>query len=333
VSGLQLKSESFRRERERSWRSLEALVDAAERRGVRSLRGADLLRLPMLYRATLSSLSVARAISLDRNVLEYLEGLSQRAYFVVYGVRRPLLESARDFFVRRFPAAVRAMAVPLAVATAVLLLGFLAGYVLTVREPDRYYAFVDEGMAQGRDPTASRQDLRRQLYERHEDPEDLGAFSTFLFTHNSRVGILCFALGFVVGLPTIYLLFQTGIMLGAFGALHALRGLTVDWYGWVLPHGVTEILAVLLCGAAGLAVGARVAFPGRRTRLQGLAQAGRTSGVVVLGAVGMFLVAGLLEGVFRQLVTAVEVRYAVVALSLGGWTWYFGRAGRARRPA
>jgi hypothetical protein len=47
----------------------------------------------------------------------------------------------------------------------------------------------------------------------------------------------------------------------------------------------------------------------------------------------MFLVAGILEGVFRQLVTHVEVRYTVVALSLAGWTWYFGRTGRPRRPA
>jgi len=87
MSNDHLKSYAFRRERERTWRELEVLVAKTESGGVRSLTPNEVMRLPGLYRASLSSLSVARSISLDRNVLEYLEALAARAYFCVYGAR------------------------------------------------------------------------------------------------------------------------------------------------------------------------------------------------------------------------------------------------------
>ena len=66
---LVLKSSEFRKGREEGWRELENLVQRVERRGVRSLTLDELQQLPMLYRAALSSLSVARTIALDRNLL------------------------------------------------------------------------------------------------------------------------------------------------------------------------------------------------------------------------------------------------------------------------
>ena len=84
---LVLKSSEFRKGREAGWRELEGLVTRVERRGVRSLSLDELQRLPILYRAALSSLSVARTIALDRNLLLYLESLALRAFLAVYGPR------------------------------------------------------------------------------------------------------------------------------------------------------------------------------------------------------------------------------------------------------
>ena len=61
-----LKSYEFRREREASWRRLERLVSFVERGSLDALSDRERIELPMLYRSTLSSLSVARSISLDR---------------------------------------------------------------------------------------------------------------------------------------------------------------------------------------------------------------------------------------------------------------------------
>lgn len=328
---VELKSAAFRAEREASWRELEGLVGRVERGGVRGLTPAELARLPVLYRATLSSLSVARAISLDRNVLEWLESLCGRAYLAVYGTRRHLREALSDFFARRFPRAVRAHAWHLALSWTLLVLGVLAGYALTANDPERFYAFVDAQYAQGRGPTSSTESLRAVLYAEKDAADLLQTFAAFLFSHNARIGLVAFALGFAAGAPTALLLFSNGLVLGAFGALYASRGLGLEFWAWVLPHGVTELTAVALCGAAGLALGQALLFPGQEERLAALARRGREAGVVALGAVFLFFLAALVEGLFRQLVHDVTIRLAVAgasALLVAAWLL---RAGRERR--
>ena len=127
-----LKSSQFRKEREASWRELDALVARMEQRSGVALEPSELMRLPTLYRAALSSLSVARGISLDRSLLAYLENLANRAYFQIYGPRASLGEVLGDFFARSWPAAVRAIGRPLLLSIAVTVLAALAGYWLTI---------------------------------------------------------------------------------------------------------------------------------------------------------------------------------------------------------
>lgn len=323
------RSVEFRRERERSWKELERLVAVVERGGLAALNERDLLRLPTLHRAAVSSLSVARAISLDRNLLEFLEALTARSYFCVYGVRRRPLAVVWEFAARGFPRAVRGAAPQMWLSATFLLLGTVVGFVLTRVDLANYWSFVDFGMAQGRDPAASDETLRDVLYASELDSSELLArFASFLFTHNAQVGILCFALGFAAGVPVFYLLFVNGLSLGAMSALHHARGLGLDWWGWVLPHGVTELGAIVLCGGAGLMQARALLFPGRRTRMASLAAEGRRAGLVVIGACGMLFFAALIEGFFRQLVRDVPVRYAVTVTSALLWALYFARAGR-----
>jgi uncharacterized membrane protein SpoIIM required for sporulation len=332
VTEVVLKSWEFRRERQRSWAQLSALLDRVETKGLRSLTAEELMRLPGLHRAALSSLSVARTISLDRNVVEYLEALAQRAHFAVYGTKRHLREAAAEFFGRRLPATVRRLARHVAVAAAAMALGFVAGFALTADDAERYYSLVPEGLAGDRTPASTTEELRENLYRRESDAGSLGAFSAFLFTHNAKVGMLAFAVGFAAGVPTLLLLVVNGLTLGAFAALHHGRGLSVELWAWLLPHGGIELGAVVLCGAGGLVLAESLVFPGRHTRLAALAARGREAAVVFVGAVGLFLVAAGIEGVFRQTVQDVGVRYAVAALTTGGALAYFLFAGRERRP-
>ena len=156
---LVLKSSEFRKGREESWRELEGLVGRVERRGVRGLSLDELLRLPILYRAALSSLSVARTIALDRNLLLYLESLALRSFLAVYGPRASPLEGLRAFFGRELPAAVRSARWHILVATLCLLVGTVAGFMLTVQDEAWFSSFVPSGLSGGRGPTSTRADL------------------------------------------------------------------------------------------------------------------------------------------------------------------------------
>jgi len=328
MADFTLKSAQFRREREQAWRELEGLLARVEKEGLGSLTAGELNRLPVLYRSAASSLSVATAISLDRNLLDYLTALVGRAYICVYGAKRRVGGAVAEFFRCHFPRVVRRYFAFVAASFALVALGVLTGYRMTLADPERYYNFVGEGMAQERTPTSSTKELREILYHGGDGP--LSVFASFLFTHNSKVGMLCFALGFAAGVPVVFLLFSTGLMLGAMAALYESRSLGAEFWAWVLPHGVTEIGALCLCGAAGMVLGTSIVFPGRHTRLRNLALRGREVALLAVGAVAMFLVAGLIEGFFRQLVQNVAVRWSLAAVTLVFWIWYFLAVGRDR---
>jgi uncharacterized membrane protein SpoIIM required for sporulation len=306
------RSVAFRRERERSWRILEALVARVEAGGIGSLNAEEIARLPALYRSTLAAASVARSISLDRNSVEYLEALAARAYFCVYAAKRRPWPVVREFLVRGFPDAVRRFAPHVLLAALLFLGGVAAGAALTADDPDRYFSIVPSSLAAGRDPGASEAALREALHSGGErSGGELGTFAAYLFSHNTRVGLLCFGLGFAAGLPVFWLLFTNGMILGAMGALYASRGMGMEFWAWVLPHGTLELTALVLCGAGGLALGQALVFPGRSTRLANLARAGREAGALVAGATVLLLSAGLLEGIFRQRVQDQGIRWFV----------------------
>ena len=125
-----LKSVQFRQEREPLWRELERLMAVVERRGPDGLSFDESLAFATLYRRTLSSLSVARDISLDSGVQSYLEALSARAYSLMYTrPNRPGLAMI-DFFVRGLPVAVCSMWPSLLVALATFALGAVFVFLL-----------------------------------------------------------------------------------------------------------------------------------------------------------------------------------------------------------
>jgi uncharacterized membrane protein SpoIIM required for sporulation len=323
-----LPSARFRAEREADWRRLEELLTRAEKRSAAALSDEELLALPTLYRATVSALAVARETSLDRALIDYLEGLSTRAYFFLYGVRGRLGPRLRQFFRHDWPAAVLALWKETLGSLMLLVSGTLAGYLL-VRADSGWFMSLVGGMAQGRTPESTTQQLRDVLYKGGTD--GLEALAGFLFTHNAQISLLCFALGFLLAVPSTILILMNGLTLGAFLALYASRGLGGALVGWLCVHGTTEMFAIVLAGAAGIRIGWAVAFPGRLSRLDGMAAAGRQSGTVMAGVVVMLFVAALLEGFVRQLVTTDWLRYLIGGSMLALWIAYFyGPAGRRR---
>jgi uncharacterized membrane protein SpoIIM required for sporulation len=335
IGELHLKSSRFRMEREDDWLRLERLLARAEKTSLRSLSEQEIVSLTVLYRATLSSLSVARATSLDHALVDYLESLSTRAYFFVYGARTTLLSRIGRFFARDWPLAVQGLWRESLVALFVTLLGGVVAYLLVRQDPDWYYAFVPHSLAGGRDPSASTEFLRKSLYDGGDMTEFLSIFATQLFTHNTQAALLAFALGFAFGAPTIMLLTYNGCIGGAMIALYASHGLGFGFSGWLLVHGVTEISAVTLAGAAGLRIGWALAFPGVHTRAEAAGAAGRHAALVMCGAVLMLFVAGLLESFARTLITEDWARYAIALTSALAWGCYFylPRSARRARPS
>src|SRR5262245_37789481 len=325
-----LKSSEFRKGRAEGWLELERLVTRVERQGIRKLSLDELQRLPILYRAALSSLSVARTIVLDRNLLLYLETLSVRAFLAGCGPRAKPLTGLRTFFGQELPAAVRSARWHILVAAVTMLVGVIVGFMLTVQDETWFNSFVPAGLAGGRGPSSTRADLlNREIFAPWPGlVESFGLFAGVLFNHNTLVGILTFGLGMGVGIPTMMLTLYQGLPLGAFIAIHYNRDLTVDFLGWLAIHGVTEIGGLLLFAAGGLVIAEKMLFPGRYSRLENLAMHGRLAAQMAVGAVLMLFVAAFLEGGCRQLIQSTPLRF-IIGFGVGAlWLAYFGLAGR-----
>lgn len=321
--GPMVNATRFRAAHEEDWSRLEELVTIMEKRSIRRLSDDDLLALPGLYRTTLSSLSVARDTSLDRALITYLEQLCTRAYFQIYGVQTPASRQFKRFFVHAWPEAVRALWRETLICVILTIGAAVVAYLLIRGDPSWFYSIIPEGLAGGRDPSASAEFLRSTLYDKPDDKDPLLTFATFLFTHNSQIAIFSFALGFAFAVPTILLILYNGLMVGAFFAVFAAKGLGANLAPWLAIHGTTEIFAICISGAAGMRIGMAVAFPGRLARMEAAVRAGRLAATAMIGVIVMLGVAGILEGVGRQTITNDGLRSLIGAAMLAMWIVYF----------
>lgn len=324
MSGDLLKSYRFREEREADWRKLDLILQRAENSGVKALTDDEMTALPRLYRQAVSSLSVARSISLDQNVIAYLESLCTRAYFFVYGARTSLGERLMDFLRRDWPAAVRGAVWPSLLAALFLFGGAGLSFFLCMQDMDWFWTFTND-MIGDRNPDASVEYLRSTLYSDVDEfgQGQLSAFSGQLFNNNAQIALFAFALGFAFGMPTALLLMYNGIILGAIYAVFWKAGLGYEFTGWLMIHGVTELFAIVLAGAAGFVIGGAVAFPGRKTRLASARDAGQSAATMAMGCVIMLIIAAILESYGRQLINSDAIRYSVAGLTGLIWFGYF----------
>lgn len=326
-----IRSARFRAEREADWRMLEAIVTKAERRGLKALNFDEAQAMASLYRQAMASLSMAREISLDRALLAYLEALCARAYLAVYAPQERLGGMLRRLLTTGIPGAARRLFPLILVSYAILLLGGIAGWMLFQDDPSWYNTLMPPALAGERGIDSTREELLAVIYSgQGSESGHLAAFASVLFSHNTRIAILIFSLGVLACVPSAVLTFFNGLILGAFVALHADRGLLYDISAWLAIHGVTEISAVVIACAGGLHLGRAVLFPGDVRRRDALRRNSHDAVKLAILAAMMLVVAALLEGFGRQLIqdpgTRIRIGFGIGA----AWVAWLALSGRRR---
>ena len=299
------------------WDRLGNLTSRANR-GVGRLDAAELDELVRLYQRTSSHLSYVRTYYRDPALIAQLTGLVATANAVVYGTRPRSLRAVGKFFADTFPAAVWINRRFVAASAALLLLPAIAVGVWLANSDKAV-----ETVA----PPALRQAYLNQDFESYYSSRPATEFATQVTTNNIQVGFLAFAGGVFLCLPTAFLLIQNGANLGVPAGLFATSGQSGKFYGLILPHGLLELTAVIIAGAAGLRLGWSLIDPGDRPRRVALSEEGRRAVVLVLGLVATFTVAGSIEGfvtgsplptVFRVgLGVAVETAFVLYIITQG----------------
>ena len=114
-----------------------------------------------------------------------------------------------------------------------------------------------------------------------------------------------------------------GMLLGVFVAIHYQAGIRSEMWAWILPHGVTEIGAIMLCGGVGLMLGQAVVRPGIRSRRQELINTGKEAAGVCLGVGLMLVAAAIIESYVRQSYWSTSGRLLFAAVTAVLWAAYF----------
>ena len=152
--------------------------------------------------------------------------------------------------------------------------------------------------------------------------------SAFIITNNIKVTVVAFAGGMTLGVLTIFIILNNGLMLGGLGALFASKGFGDDFLATIAPHGVFELTAIMISGGAGLSLALGVLAPGRSSRADALRMRGRRAAVLMLGVCAMLVVAGTIEGFFTPLRTSMATRALVgeaTAMLLFAYLAFAGR--------
>ncbi|MEN8184251.1 MAG: stage II sporulation protein M [Myxococcota bacterium] len=291
----------------------EALLGRCERLRPGGLAFEELRELAQLYRTHLGRLARLREHDDDPDAIRHLNSLCVRAHAHL-GTARPARGSSPPLLAGLPNALARTWRAQL-LAWGLLALGLYLGAALVSTDPRSSYALVPSGLGYTpavldrllADPAA-----RAEFLAREETPVASNVlFGSFLFAHNTRVGLLAFATGMLAGIPTVLLALYNGLTVGALGAVFFRDPLPLPFLAWILPHAVPELTAVNLCVAGGLVLGGAIAAPGRRPRAVALREAARPALLLFVSALPLFLLAAVVESFVRESALSIGARLAI----------------------
>jgi uncharacterized membrane protein SpoIIM required for sporulation len=289
------------------------------RRALRHVSGTELAHLIDQYQALTADLARARSLGAARETIDQLNRIAVAGHNLLYGQIRLRERAAASYGAGSFARLVRKHAWAVALSAIVFFGAALASFAAVQFYPSVGYdlladEFLDFDPA-NRDNMHSIPSLARPVV------------SSLIISNNIQVTLLAFGLGLTAGIGTTLLLLFNGIHLGSVAGWMMLHGKDRALWGWIMPHGGTELLAICLAGAAGYILAAAIVAPGQVRRSTALKNVGGDALGIELGCMVMLVIAGLIEGFVSPSGIDYASRIAVLAASLGLWALYFFGAG------
>ena len=304
---------SFVDKKRADWDRLAELIGkAGGMQGVRKLTRDEVKELGPLYRRTSSDLAYARSHATNSDMVLHLNGLVGRAHALMFEAQKSKSagHSIVNFYVMEFPTLLQKHYRYFLAALAFTIFGGVFGYWLVIRDENKINVFI---------PPQLRESVKgwKEGTVAHEgSPEFAGS----LMTHNQTIGLIAFAGGVAAGLPPATAMFYNGAMVGALAALMTHVHKHGSFWPGILPHGIAELTAIFICGAAGFLIGMSLLFPGRYRRSDAFLRGGLDAIKLVLGSIPLFIFAGIVEGMFSHLKIAPAIRYSFAGVN--GVLWY-----------
>lgn len=292
---------AFAEGRREDWNRLRELLEGLERRRLGG-RG-EVQELLRRYRRAASDLAEADTNFPGSAAAEELHMLVGRAYGAIYRQPEERL-GVSGFVLRKLPCTFRKNVGYFLFALATFVCACVTGIAV---------CSADERWTEFFLPPAAIEALERGelwtevVFSVIPSP----AISALVFYNNAFVCFTAFALGLSLGVGTLYVLFVNGLMLGTAIWLCWKHAMLDQLAQFVVGHGVLEISAIMMAGAAGLMLGDALARPGRYRRLDALRVRARDAAALAVGAIPFLALAGFVEGFLSPAHFPAPAKYAV----------------------
>jgi uncharacterized membrane protein SpoIIM required for sporulation len=305
-------------EKHRQWTEFYQRAQDLLKRGpgaLRALTRAELASLIDEYQALIADLARARSLGASRSTVDHLNRIAVTGHNLLYGrIRRHQLSAEADWF-GSFARAARRHAWAVALSAVMFFGPAVASYVAVQLHPALGYDLVAEGFL----------DFNPAHEENLHSIPSLARpiVSSAIITNNVQVALMAFGLGLTAGVGTTLVLIFNGIHLGSVAGWMTLQGSQKALWGWIMPHGATELLAICLAGAAGYLLAGAIVAPGQVRRSSALKQVGGDALVIEIGCMVMLVIAGVIEGFLSPSSISYQARLIVLLASVLLWAIYF----------
>lgn len=180
---------------------------------------------------------------------------------------------------------------------------------------------------------SAQQAYAKQAFEAYYTENAHADFSMVVWSNNAWIALQCVAGGFT-GIYPIVVLAQNMVSVGQTGAVMDRFGDLGIFFQLILPHGLLELTAIFIAGAAGLRIFWALVHPGALPRVASLGREGRHTVMVALGLVFVLFISGLIEGFVTPSALPWWLKIIIGALALAGfWAWVMILGKRAASPS
>jgi len=272
-----------------------------------------------LYIEITDHLSYAKTFYSNSNTEHYLNQLASQAHQKIYKTQKESKNRIISFFKTEFPLMFYKHQRELLISFLVFGLFAIVGAFSAANEGDFVRSFLGDDYVnmtlqniENGDPMA--------VYKKQ------GEFNMFLgiTINNIKVALMAFAYGLLLGLGSLYILLQNGVMLGSFQFFFYEQGLLWESARTIWIHGTIEISVIIIAGCAGLVLGNGMLFPGTYTRLESFRRGVNRGLKILISTIPFFIIAGFLEGFVTRLTKMPDwLAIVIIASSLALILFYF----------
>lgn len=285
-----MKEEQFIKINSNTWKQLEDLTSLINKKGIKALPSQEVKKFLSIFRQTSHHLAYARTHYKAGSTVTYLNSLLSKAHSHVYGVKKFSIKELSSYITYSFPSLLKEYKWYVIAAFSCFAVGMLLSLALVLTDINTAKFFLPE---QYINSAGASRDANAQW--------NYPLMSSQIMVNNILVSLRAFVFGITLGLGTIYVLFFNGAMLGSLTGLMYLKGNPLQYWSLILPHGVIELTAIFISGAAGLLIAKSMLLPGEHSRKDAIVKGAKQAASLLLGVVLMLVIAGIIEGFFTPL--------------------------------